>query len=96
MKEVAEQEYAQAIQKAEKALLAGETVSNTQINGKSLVLQLFREHNIDLPLRTQGWVNHSLEFFSYKDSVIQVRYCGHRSESFIKAVDKLYKSVLRK
>lgn len=95
-KEEAEQQYAQAVQKAEKALLAGEMVSNTQINGKSLVLQLFREHNIDLPLRTQGWVNHSLESFSYKDSVIQVQHCGHRSDPFVKAVDKLYESVLRK
>lgn len=95
-KETAEREYAQAITKAEKALIAGETVSNPQINGKSLVLQLFREHNIELPLRTQGWVNNSLSSFSYHDGYFQARCRGRLSDPFMNAVIKLHEAVLTK
>ena len=94
--EAAEQEYAQAIAEAEKALLAGETVSNSKINGKSLVLQLFREHNIELPLRTQGWVNNSLASFSYQDEYFQARCQGRLSDPFMNAVIKLHEAVLTK
>ena len=95
-KEAAEQEYAEAITKAEKALLAGETVSNPKINGKSLVLQLFREHSIELPLRTQGWVNNSLASFSYQDGYFQARCQGRLSDPFMNAVIKLHEAVLTK
>lgn len=95
-KEAAEQEYAQAIAKAEKALLAGETVSNSRINGKSLVLQLFREHNIELPLRTQGWVNNSLKYFSFQDGRFQAWCQGRLSDPFMNAVIKLHEAVLTK
>lgn len=95
-KATAEQEYAEAIQKAEKALLAGEMVSNPQINGKSLVLQLFREHNIELPLRTQGWVNNSLSAFSYWDGHFQARCQGRLGDPFMNGVIKLYEAVLTK
>lgn len=95
-KEAAEKEYTQAIAKAEKALLAGETVSNPKINGKSLLLQLFREHNIELPLRTQGWVNNSLSSFSYRDGRFQARCCGRLSDPFINGIIKLHEAVLTK
>ena len=29
---------------------------NREINGKSLIMQLFREHEIPVPLKTQGWI----------------------------------------
>lgn len=45
-KEAAQQEYEEAVKKAENALIAGKTVANLRINDKSLVLQLFRESNI--------------------------------------------------
>lgn len=95
-KEAAEKEYAEAIAKAEKALLAGETVANPTINGKSLLLQLFREHNIELPLRTQGWVNNSLSSFSYKDGYFQVRCSGRLSDPFMNGVIKLHEALLTK
>ena len=58
-------EYEQAIKAAETKILNKETVSNTDIHGKSLILQLFREYEISVPLKTQGWVIkalHSIEF----------------------------------
>lgn len=95
-KEAAEQKYAEAIDKAEKNLLTGKMVDNPRINGKSLVLQLFREYDIDLPLRTQGWVNNSLSSFSYKDGCFQVQGQGHIGDPFMNAVIKLYEAVLTK
>lgn len=95
-KEAAAQEYEKAIAKAEKALLAGEVVANPQINGKSLVLQLFREHNIELPLRTQGWVNNSLSSFSYQDGYFQACCSGRLGDPFMNSVIKLHEAVLTK
>lgn len=95
-KEAAEQKYAEAIEKAEKALLSGETIANLRINGKFLVLQLFREHGIELPLRTQGWVNNSLSSFSYKDGYFRAQCQGRLSDPFMSAVIKLHESVLAK
>ena len=92
----AEREYMEAVAKAEKALLAGEMVANPRIGDKSLVLQLFREHNIELPLRTQGWVNNSLSSFSYKDGYFQARCNGRLSDPFMNGVIKLHEAVLTK
>jgi len=61
----AKAEYAQAIKAAETKILNRQTVSNTDIQGKSLIMQLFREHKISVPLKTQGWIIgalHSIEF----------------------------------
>lgn len=95
-KSAAEQRYTEAIQKAEKALLAGEMVKNPKINGKSLLLQLFREHNIELPLRTQGWVNNSLSSFSYREGYFQAQCSGRLSDPFMNGVIKLHEAVLTK
>jgi len=63
-------EYKQAISDAENKILNNQTVSNSDIHGKSLIMQLFREHGISVPLKTQGWVInalHSIEFDGQRD-----------------------------
>jgi hypothetical protein len=55
-----EQAYRAAIAEAEQKLLRGEVVQGADIYGRSLLLQLFRENNISVPLRTQGWIRSSL------------------------------------
>lgn len=55
----------QAILKAEQDILNGRPVENTEVGGKPLILQLFREHNISVPLRTQGWIIGSLRSIQY-------------------------------
>jgi len=55
-----EQAYRTAISTAEQNLINGQVVTATDIDDRSLLLQLFRENNITLPLRTQGWVRSSL------------------------------------
>jgi len=63
--QAAKAEYEQAIKAAEDKILNNQTVNNTDIQGKSLIMQLLREHKISVPLKTQGWIInalHSIEF----------------------------------
>jgi hypothetical protein len=60
--------YEQAIKTAEEKILNKETVLNADINGKSLIMQLFREHNISIPLKTQGWIINALHDIHYDEN----------------------------
>ena len=51
--------YDSAIREAEGNIMAGKEVINREINGKSLIMQPFREPEIPVSLKTQGWLNHS-------------------------------------
>ena len=45
------------------------TVTNSDVLGdKSLIMQLFREHEIALPLKTQGWVINALHDIHYDEN----------------------------
>ncbi|MCL2189051.1 MAG: hypothetical protein FWB87_09845 [Defluviitaleaceae bacterium] len=58
--------YEQAIQRAEEKIVKRENVVNTPMpNGKHLIMQLFREHDIAVPLKTQGWINSALHSIKY-------------------------------
>lgn len=57
--------YTSAIREAEQNILAGKEVVNQDINGKSLIMQLFREHGISVPLKTQGWIINTLHSIRY-------------------------------
>lgn len=46
--------------------MAGKEVINREINGKSLIMQLFREHEIPVPLKTQGWIINSIHSIRYE------------------------------
>lgn len=54
------EEYETAIKTAENKIVSKQPVSNTDIQGKSLIMQLFREHDITVPLKTQGWTIKAL------------------------------------
>ena len=57
--------YDTAIREAEKDILAGKEVVNREVNGKALIIQLFREHEIPVPLKTQGWIINALHSIRY-------------------------------
>lgn len=57
--------YDTAIREAEKDILAGKEVVNREVNGKALIMQLFREHEIPVPLKTQGWIINALHSIRY-------------------------------
>lgn len=63
-----------AIREAEGNIMAGKEVINREINGKSLIMQLFREHEIPVPLKTQGWIINSLHSIRYDPQIGEWNY----------------------
>lgn len=44
-------------------------------NGKHLILHLMKKHNINVPLKTQGWINNKLVSVTFaKDGMIHVQF----------------------
>lgn len=66
--------YDSAIREAEGNIMAGKEVINREINGKSLIMQLFREHEIPVPLKTQGWIINSLHSIRYDPQIGEWNY----------------------
>ncbi len=78
----AKEEYETAIRDAETKILNRQTVYNSKLGGdKSLILQLFREHSIAVPLKTQGWIKKSLHdiYFHEGDCEWSYHYYGKPS-----------------
>lgn len=69
-----QERYDTAIREAEKDILAGKEVVNREVNGKSLIMQLFREHGISVPLKTQGWIINALHDIRYSPESGQWHY----------------------
>ncbi|MCL2047383.1 MAG: hypothetical protein FWG87_01535 [Defluviitaleaceae bacterium] len=68
-------EYEQAIKTAEAKILNRQTVQNADIQGKSLIMQLFREHKISVPLKTQGWIIKALCDICFNEN--RGKWCYH-------------------
>ena len=62
-------EYEKTIKTAETAILNKGTVTNSDVLGdKSLIMQLFKEHEIAVPLKTQGWIINALHDIHYDEN----------------------------
>jgi hypothetical protein len=67
--------YDKAIKEAERKILNHEEVRNNDVLGdKSLIMQLFREHDIAIPLKTQGWIINALYDIHYNEQREQWSY----------------------
>lgn len=78
-------EYERAIKEAETNIINRKTVLNTNLpNGYPLIMQLFKEHDITIPHKTQGWIINALA---------DIHYNGKREEwdynYFIKSNDSM-------
>lgn len=74
------QEYNDTLVKAEQSIINKIKVNNIEIalpeldgayvykNNKSLVLELFKKYNINIPLKTQGWINKALAEIKHLES----------------------------
>jgi hypothetical protein len=94
----AKAEYEQAIKKAEAAILNHQAVHNTEIQGKSLIMQLFREHEINVPLKTRGWIIRSLDDVYYHEGDAQwsYHYIGRPSTVFEDYMARLASAIQTK
>ena len=85
-------EYEQAIELAVRKLLRKEEVVNSTVLGdKSLIMQLFREHEITVPLKTQGWIINSMVsvYYNVNSECWSYYYSGNKSTVFLDYLNKL-------
>ena len=90
--------YTTAMSGAEQSILDRKPVVNKDIGDKDLLLQLFRENGIELPLKTQGWVKTSLAEIYPKtnNNKWSYRYCGNPSTVITDYINKLVEAVTAK
>lgn len=91
-----QQDYETAIQSAKISILGMQELMNTDIRNTSLILQLFREVGVEVPLKTQGWIKSNLHsiYFHDRDGSCSYRYSGRDSTVFYSYLDKLVDAVV--
>lgn len=91
-KEEKKRVYENIIQEAVRALYNREAISNDPLeDGNTLVLHLMKHFGIQVPLRTQGWINERLAKIIYADGTITYSYykSGKDSGVFYKYLTEL-------
>lgn len=92
-----QREYEATIFDAEQSILHKREVLNGDVRSTSLILQLFRENGVELPLKTQGWVKSSLySIYFHADQEWSYRYSGRPSTVIHGYLDKLAEAVEKK
>jgi hypothetical protein len=94
--QAAKAEYKQALKAAAYNFMnKNEVVNSDVLDGKSLIMQLFREHGITVPLKTQGWIIKSLSavFYNENKDCWSYRYNGNQSTVFFDYLDKLLAAI---
>ena len=92
-------EYEKAIKTAESKLMNKEELTNIDVLGdKSLIVQLFMEHEIAVPPKTQACINSSLQsvFYSAECEDWSFYYSGNKSKVFIDYFERLLTAVQTK
>ena len=93
------QKYETAIKTAELNIVDKNPVLNDDLDdGQSLILQLFRENHITLPLKTQGWVKKSLVGLKYHspERGWSYSYNGNKSTVIFSYLNQLIERVEEK
>ena len=91
--------YDQAIKESENNLMNKRTVDNCGVlDDKSLVLQLFKEHDIAIPPKTRDWIINSLQavYFNETRGDWSYHYTGSPSKVFLNYFDRLLAAVQTK
>jgi hypothetical protein len=94
-----QEKYGKAIKEAENKILNRQAVQNSDVKGdKSLIMQLFREHDIAVPLKTQGWIINSLHDIYYHEGGQEwsYHYTGRPSTVFESYMARLDSAIQTK
>jgi len=59
---------------AENAIRTQGTLYNKSFEGKTIVLYLLKKHGVNVPIKTQGWVNNALAKVWFRDGDITYSY----------------------
>lgn len=93
MERIAEEKHKAEVQKiidnAEANIFSQVEVDNEEVDGVSVINHLMRRYEINVPLRTQGWVNTKLAKIVFNDGKISYKFYG-RSQRDNSTVFKKY------
>lgn len=79
-REIAKRE--KQLQEAEDFIRRRETLCNEKmVSGSSLILALMKRHGVQVPLRTQGWINKALHSITFNQREISYQYYSSSSDS---------------
>ena len=67
-------EMENTISEAENTIRTKGTLNNVKFEGNTIILYLLKKYGVDVPLKTQGWVNKALARVWYRDGKITYSY----------------------
>ena len=77
-------EIEKSILDAENKIRAKEMLYNNEIDDNTIVLRLLKKYSVNVPLKTQGWINNALSVITYdKDGKITYRYHSSSKDSTV-------------
>lgn len=80
MERIAEEKHKAEVQKiidnAEANIFSQTEVDNKEVDGVSVINLLMRKYEINVPLRTQGWINTKLAKIVFSDGKISYKFYG--------------------
>lgn len=90
-------EVQKTIEEAENIIRTQGTLHNEEFEGKTIVLYLFKKYNINVPLKTQGWINNALAKVWFKNGEITYSYytSSKNSTVFVKYLKQLEYAILK-
>ena len=90
-------EVKKTITEAENIIRTQGTLYNDEFEGKTIVLHLLKKYGVNVPLKTQGWINNALAKVWFKDGEITYSYytTSRNSTVFMKYLKKLEYAILK-
>lgn len=76
-------EIENALLNAEDAIKTKTTFFNDKIDGNTIVLRLLKKYNVNVPIKTQGWINKALARVFYRDGKISYSYFKTSKDSTV-------------
>lgn len=90
-------EVKKTIEEAENIIRTQGTLYNEEFEGKTIVLYLFKKYGVNVPIKTQGWINNALAKVWFEDGKITYGYytTSKNSTVFIKYLKQLEYAILK-
>lgn len=77
-------EIEKTISDVENAIREHKTVYNEEIHGSTVILRIFKKYGVNVPLKTQGWINNALGSVTYEgNGRIKYTYCRSSKNSTV-------------
>jgi len=90
-------EVQKTIAEAENIIRKQGTLYNSEFEGKTIVLYLLKKYGVNVPIKTQGWVNNALAKVWFQDGKITYSYYKSSKDStvFYRFLKELEEKILQ-